>query len=74
MKELPPNCPNCGKDWPWQNGQSRFGRIGHNVTIWAEVTECCHCGFHFMTDEQIDAADEELTAVENTYHQRYESK
>lgn len=67
MKELPTHCPNCKTDWPWDTGQSRFGRIGHTITIWAETTECKACGYHFMTDEQIDQADEQLTAVENVY-------
>lgn len=61
-------CPNCNHLNPWQTGEAQLGRLGSNIRVWAQVTECSNCGFHYMTDQQIDDADQQLLALENTYN------
>lgn len=61
---LPKQCPSCGLKEPWQIGQGVIGRIGSELRVDSPVTECKRCGFHIMTDEQINLADSQLMVLE----------
>jgi hypothetical protein len=63
-ERLPNRCFNCGVSEPWRIGVGVIGRLGSDLRVNSPVTECRNCGFHLMTDEQINLADSQLLVLE----------